>query len=223
MVLISVDGRSTVADLYHKTGHPQRTESALSELEKGGSNEARARFRSTSFWSHRKNRFAPKSLKKEKEKADRPRFKTVQQILLRELSSVVRLVRALPAVPEPEQSHPRSEYRPKPRYRSSPGESCLSGRAQVRAEKRHDTPPVGPPHHDPSSNINRAAESIPMPRPARWYGSCTNDNRPDAQPSRHAPDSTRYSACRPGDSLLPASGRNESGPPTTSRCADSYG
>ncbi len=36
MVLILVDGQSTVADLSLKTGNPQLTESALRELEKGG-------------------------------------------------------------------------------------------------------------------------------------------------------------------------------------------
>lgn len=36
MVLILVDGQSTVADLSRKTGNPQLTENALSELEKGG-------------------------------------------------------------------------------------------------------------------------------------------------------------------------------------------
>jgi hypothetical protein len=36
MVLILVDGRSSVADLTHKIGNPQLTENALAELEKGG-------------------------------------------------------------------------------------------------------------------------------------------------------------------------------------------
>lgn len=36
MVLILVDGQSTVADLSRKTGNPQLTENALTELEKGG-------------------------------------------------------------------------------------------------------------------------------------------------------------------------------------------
>ena len=36
MVLILVDGQSTVADLTRKTGNPQLTENALAELEKGG-------------------------------------------------------------------------------------------------------------------------------------------------------------------------------------------
>ena len=36
MVLILVDGQSSVSDLCRKTGNPQLTENALSELEKGG-------------------------------------------------------------------------------------------------------------------------------------------------------------------------------------------
>ena len=36
MVLILVDGQSTVGDLCRKTGNPQLTENALAELEKGG-------------------------------------------------------------------------------------------------------------------------------------------------------------------------------------------
>ena len=41
MVLILVDGKSTVADLCLKTGNPQLTEYALGELERGGFVEPR--------------------------------------------------------------------------------------------------------------------------------------------------------------------------------------
>jgi hypothetical protein len=52
MILILVDGQSTVADLCAKTGNPQLTENALGELEKGGFIELR--IEQDSLWAESK-------------------------------------------------------------------------------------------------------------------------------------------------------------------------